>query len=145
MSALDVPVLRVGLRHTETMTVDEKHLVPALAAQWPDLADMPPAFATAMMIAFIEWTCIQGLRPFLAEGQHSVGAYVGVSHTAATPAGMRVTASVELSELEGRSLVFTVRCEDEAGMIGEGKHRRIIIDGDRFTARLNEKAKTSKA
>jgi len=142
MSDLDLPALRVGLRHSETITVGEKLLVPALAAQWPDLSDMPPAFATAMMVAFIEWTCIQGLRPFLTEGQRTVGAHVDVSHTAATPAGMRVTATVELSEVDGRSLWFTVRCEDDAGLIGEGRHRRIIIDGDRFTARLKAKAET---
>jgi len=143
MSDRELPALEVGLRHTETMIVDERLLVPALAAQWPDLADMPPAFATAMMIGFIEWTCIQALRPFLGEGQRSVGAHVDVSHVAATPAGMRVTASVELSEIDGRSLLFTVRCEDDAGLIGEGRHRRIIIDGDRFSARLKAKAEAA--
>jgi len=125
------------------MIVDERLLVPALAAQWPDLAEMPPAFATAMMIGFIEWTCIQALRPFLSEGQRTVGAHVDVSHVAATPAGMRVTASVELSEIDGRSLLFGVRCEDEAGLIGEGRHRRIIVDGDRFSARLKAKAEAA--
>ena len=143
MSDLHLPALRVGLRHCETMTVEEQHLVPALARQWPDLADMPPAFATAMMIGFIEHTCIQGLRPFLTEGQRTVGGHVDVSHTAATPAGMKVTATVELSEIDGRSLLFTVRCEDDAGLIGEGRHRRIIIDADRFIARLKAKAETA--
>jgi len=95
------------------------------------------------MIGFIEWTCIQALRPFLGEGQRSVGAHVDVSHVAATPAGMRVTASVELSEIDSRSLLFTVRCEDDAGLIGEGRHRRIIIDGDRFSARLKAKAEAA--
>ena len=142
MSDSNLPALQVGFRHSETMLVGEQHLVPALSAVWPDLSDMPPAFATAMMIAFIEWTCIQGLRPFLTQAQRTVGAYVDVSHVAATPAGMKVTATVELSEIDGRSLWFTVRCEDEAGLIGEGRHQRIIIDGDRFTARLKAKAET---
>lgn len=143
MSDRELPALEAGLRHSETMIVDERLLVPALAAQWPDLAEMPPAFATAMMIGFIEWTCIQALRPFLSEGQRTVGAHVDVSHVAATPAGMRVTASVELSEIDGRSLLFGVRCEDEAGLIGEGRHRRIIVDGDRFSARLKAKAEAA--
>jgi fluoroacetyl-CoA thioesterase len=140
MSDQDLPPLQVGLRHTETMTVDAKHVVPALAASWPDLAGMPPAFATAMMISFIEYTCIQGLRPYLTEAQRTLGTHVDVSHLAATPIGMTVTATVELTEIDGRALAFTVRCEDEAGPIGEGTHKRAIVDGERFTARLNAKA-----
>ena len=96
-----------------------------------------------MMIAFIERTCIEALRPYLAAGQFTVGTHVDVAHLAATPVGMRVTATVELIEIEGRLLQFAVRCEDEAGPIGEGKHRRAIIDGERFMARLKAKAETS--
>ena len=142
MSDIDLPPLGVGLRHTETMTVDDRHLVPALEGQLSGVSDMPPVFATALMIGFIEQTCIQGLRPFLTENQLTVGTHVDVSHLAATPAGMTVTATVELVEIDRRSLLFTVRCEDDAGLIGEGRHRRAIIDRDRFMARLEEKTNT---
>jgi len=140
MSDHDLPAPQVGLQHSETMTVEEKHVVPALAASWPDLASMPPAFATAMMIAFMEYTCIQGLKPYLTDAQRTLGIHVDVSHLAATPIGMKVTATVELIETDGRILTFKVRCEDEAGPIGEGTHRRAIVDGDRFVAKLNQKA-----
>lgn len=142
MSDLGLPPLHVGLRHSETLLIEDKHLVPALEGQLSGVADMPPVFATAMMIGFIEQTCIEGLRPFLADGQFTVGTHVDVSHLAATPAGMIVTATVDLTEMEGRSLLFTVRCEDDAGLIGEGKHRRAIIDYDRFMARLKTKAES---
>lgn len=131
------PALTVGLHHSEQMTVATQHTVPHVDTAWPGFQDMPPVFATAMMIAFIEQTCIMGLRPYLQAGQHTVGTHVDVSHIAATPVGMRVTAEVELIGVEGKALHFKVACRDESGLIGEGTHRRAIIDVARFMQRLN--------
>lgn len=132
--------LVIGLSHRETMRVEARHTVPAVAPDWPGFADMPPVFATAMMVGFMEQTCITALRPYLQAGQHSVGTHVAMSHVAATPAGMTVTAEVELVEVEGRALTFRVSCRDDAGPIGEGTHRRAIIDVERFMGRLAGKA-----
>ncbi|MEP9315892.1 thioesterase family protein [Pseudomonas sp. LABIM340] len=133
-------VLAVGLTHNETLIVAQRHTVPLVAPDWPGFADMPPVFATAMMIGFIEQTCIEGLRPFLTPEQRTVGIQVDVSHIAATPVGMKVTALVELIAIDGKSLVFRVECRDEAGVIGAGTHRRAIIDLQRFVQRLGEKS-----
>lgn len=132
--------LAVGLRHSGQLTVATRHTVPQVDTTWPGFQDMPPVLATAMMVAFIEETCIMGLRPFLSPGQGTVGTHVDVSHVAATPVGMSVTAEIELTGIEGRSLCFKVACRDEAGLIGEGTHRRAIIDVARFMQRLAEKA-----
>jgi fluoroacetyl-CoA thioesterase len=83
---------------------------------------MPPVFATANMIAFIEWTCVAALAPHLAPHQRTVGTRIEISHSAATPIGMDVTADVELVEIDGRRLRFKVGCRDEAEPIGEGFH-----------------------
>ena len=74
-----------GLRHSATIRVTRELTVPALPLELGDLADMPPVFATAYMVAFIETTCIAALKPHLAPGQHSVGTHIDVSHLAATP------------------------------------------------------------
>lgn len=140
MTAHQTSVLAIGLRHSEQFIVEARHTVPEIDAAWSGFQDMPPVLATAMMVAFIEQTCIQGLRPFLAAGQHTVGIHVDVGHVAATPVGMKVTADVELVEIDGRALLFKVSCSDEAGVIGEGMHRRAIIDVARFMQRLQEKA-----
>ena len=133
-------ILATGLRHTEALRVEPRHTVPQVAPDWPGFSDMPPVFATAMMVGFIEQTCIQALRPHLPAGQHTVGTHVEMSHVAATPEGMTVTAEVELVKIEGRTLSFRVSCRDEAGLIGEGMHRRAIIDTERFMARVEDKA-----
>lgn len=127
---------QVGLRHAESFRVEARHTVPGVSPDWPGFADMPPVLATAMMIGFIEQTCVQGLRPFLASGQATVGVHVDISHSAATRPGLNVTAQVELIAIEGRTLTFAVKASDDAGLIGEGLHRRAVIEVERFLARL---------
>lgn len=127
----------VGLTHSATIRVTPELTVPALPAF--DLVDMPPVFATAYLVAFIETTCIAAMKPHLGPGQHSVGTRVDVSHLAATPVGMTVTAMVELVAVEGRKLRFKVSCRDEKDLIGEGLHERAVIDVAKFMARVAAK------
>jgi fluoroacetyl-CoA thioesterase len=131
--------LKPGLRHTETISVSEAMAVPAQARIFDPATEMPPVFATANMSAFIEWACVHALVPYLGSDQRSVGTKVEVTHLAATPIGMRVTAAVELLEIDGKRLRLAVLCRDEAETIGEGYHERTIIDYDRFIARLERK------
>lgn len=140
MTTQQPPILAIGLQYSEQLTVESRHTVPEVDKSWSGFQDMPPVLATAMMVAFIEQTCILGLRSFLAPGQHTVGTYVDVSHIAATPVGMKITAEVELIGIDGKALLFKVTCRDEAGLIGEGTHRRAIIDVARFMQRLAEKS-----
>jgi fluoroacetyl-CoA thioesterase len=128
-----------GLRHSERLVVGPQHTVPEIDGAWPGFRDMPPVLATAMMIGFVEQTCIEALRPCLPAGQRTVGTHVAVSHIAATPVGMTITAGVELIAVEGSKLRFRVRCTDEAGLIGEGTHERAIVDFDKFCSRMLEK------
>jgi fluoroacetyl-CoA thioesterase len=129
----------VGLRHRQTISIEPVLTVPALPRALADFSDMPPVFATAYMIGFIEATCIAALKPYLADGQRTVGTRIDMSHVAATPAGMTVTAEVELVEIEGRRLKFRVSCRDDAEVIGEGSHERFIIDAGRFMTRMEAK------
>lgn len=84
------------------------------------------------MVGFIEWACIEALRPYLNVTQKTVGTLVNVSHIAATPVGMTVRAQVELIAIEGRKLRFKVQCLDDSGPIGEGFHERAVIETDKF-------------
>src|SRR5579864_5514165 len=128
--------LKPGLRHSATLRVTEQLAVPAQGRALGFAQEMPPVFATANMIALIEWTCVAALAPYLAPHQRTVGTRVEMSHSTATPIGMEVRAEVELVEIDGRRLRFKVRCRDDAEPIGDGFHERMIIDHDRFMARL---------
>lgn len=95
--------------------------------------------ATPMMIALVERTCNESVLPHLGEGQGTVGTLVNMSHTSATPIGMRVWCESELVEVDRRRLVFKVKAFDECGPIGEGMHERFVIDKGRFMEKVNAK------
>ena len=67
-----------------------------------------PVFATPYMIALMENAACNAIADGLEEGQSSVGTKLDVSHDAATPVGMHVTAKAELVEVDRRRLVFRV-------------------------------------
>ena len=133
--------LKVGLRHRKTIRVEPGLTVPEVSPAFGEFRDMPPVFATAYMVGFVEATCIEGMKPYLTTGQGSVGIHVDMSHAAATPVGMDVTAEVELVAVEGRRLRFRVECRDEKDVIGTGFHERFVIDVPKFLARVEAKAR----
>src|SRR5262249_40520340 len=137
--AMPKPTLQPGLAYRETITITDRLIVPEMADYFANFAGMPPVFATAYLVAFVEWTCVRALADHLLDGEHTVGTHVDLSHTAATPVGMKTTASVELIELAGRKLRFKVACRDERDEIGAGFHERHVIDQARFLAKLAEK------
>ena len=119
------------LMHNETMIVEARHTVPEVGP-WPGFSDMPDVFATAMMVGFMEQTCIQALRPYLEDGHGTVGISVNMSHVAPTPIGGKVTASVKLKSVEGRRYMFDVQISDTHGVIGVGSHERALINIAKF-------------
>lgn len=98
-------------------------------------------FATPMLVALMEQTCNESVTPLLKAGQGTVGTHIDISHSAATPVGMKVWCDSELVEVDRRRLVFTVKAFDECGPIGEGRHERFIIDSAKFQAKIDAKVK----
>ena len=96
-------------------------------------------YATPMMIALMEKTCAQTVEPYLDEGDGTVGTLVNVTHSAATPVGMKVWCECELVEIDRRRLVFKVTAHDDRGLIGEGTHERFIINKAKFQAKVDSK------
>jgi fluoroacetyl-CoA thioesterase len=133
------PDLQAGLVFSQSLAVDASLTVPAVSPKFGGFADMPPVFATAFMVGFVEATCIEALRPYLLDGEHSVGIRIDMSHVAATPIGMRVKAEVELLAIDGRKLTFRVKCFDDSEPIGEGIHERAIIRSKSFLAKVEGK------
>jgi len=141
MSSASENSLSIGLKYRQSMRVMDRHTVPKVAPDWPGFSDMPPILATAIMIGFVEQTCIEGLRPYIEAGQHTVGTLVNVSHTNPTPVGMDITADIELIAIDGRKLTFRIKVSDEDGLVGGGTHERFIIDTSSFMERVREKSR----
>ena len=134
------PTLKAGLTHRFTYRVPESKTVPFLFEEADDMQEFPRVFATGFMIGLMEWTCVKLLAPHLDAGEGSLGIHVDVSHSAATPAGFNVTVDAECTQVNGRRASFHVRAHDGVDVIGEGRHDRMIVAWDKFSARVAEKA-----
>lgn len=96
-------------------------------------------FATPMMVALMEKAAAALVQPHLPEGYTTVGVEIQTSHIAATPVGDTVKAEAVLTETDGKSFTFTVKAYDGAGVIGEGTHKRVRVNSERFLQKANEK------
>ncbi len=96
-------------------------------------------FATPMLVALMENAAINAIKEKLPAGKSSVGTRVDISHTAATPVGLQVTAFAKLIEVDRKRLVFEVTAEDNHGQVGQGRHERFIVDLEKFMAKAEEK------
>ncbi len=138
--------LKPGITSEFTIVVGESKTVPALYPEAPEFQAMPKVFATGFMVGFIEWACIRAVNPHLDwPEEQTVGTHVDMSHIAATPTGMKVTARVTLVEVEGRRLKFTVEARDERETIGTGTHDRFVISKKRFDEKMGQKGSGASA
>ncbi|HSM42229.1 MAG TPA: thioesterase family protein [Afifellaceae bacterium] len=96
--------------------------------------------ATPKMINLMEEAALAAVEHLLPDGKQSLGTHIDVSHVAATPVGMKVTAEAELTAVDGRKLTFFIRARDEMDVIGEGRHERVVVTAASFQTRVNEKA-----
>ena len=83
--------------------------------------------STPAMIGLMERAGIQAVQSILPEGYTTVGFEVHVKHFAPTPKGKKVTVRAELLEVDGRKLRFKVEAYDEDKKVGDGTHRRAVV------------------
>lgn len=127
--------MKVGIKNQIKKTVVEELTAKVMGSGRLDV------FATPAMVAMMEEAAHTSVEAELEEGQGTVGTSMTVSHLAATPVGMEVTCESELVEVDGRKLVFAIKAMDEAGLIGEARHERFIIENEKFLAKTNAKLK----
>ena len=85
-------------------------------------------YATPCMVALMEGAACEAISAALAEGQTSVGTELNIKHVSATPVGLDVRAEAEVTAVDGRVITFEVKAYDEAGLIGEGTHKRATLN-----------------
>jgi len=139
MSDTGARQLAVGLKYSRSVQVTDD-MTPAHLRGEPIRV-----LSTPDMIRLIEQTAIEAVQPCLAPGQATVGTRVDVTHLAATPVGMTVTITVEVTEIDRRRLGFKVEVRDDLDEAGRGTHERFIVDGTQRIPRLQEKLNRWKA
>lgn len=136
--------LKPGLTHRFRFTIPESKTVPHLYPESDMFREMPQVLATGFMVGLLEWACIELLRPHLDwPREQSLGTHVDFSHLAATPPGLTVTIDAKLEKVDGRKLVFSLVAHDGIDRISEGRHERVIIDAERFRAKVAAKSTVS--
>ena len=95
--------------------------------------------STPHMVGFMERTCRDAVLPLLDPGYDTVGTHVNIAHLAATPIGMTVTFSCQVTGVQDRRIQFRVEARDDKEKIGEGTHERAIVNVSRFATRLAAK------
>lgn len=96
-------------------------------------------FATPAMIALMEEAAYKSVADEVGEGNGTVGTFLSVNHLSASPVGIKITCESELTAVEGRKLIFSVKVYDETGLIGEGEHHRFIVANEKFQTKANQK------
>lgn len=132
--------LEPGLKFEFKYTVPESKTVPYLYPEATEFQQMPQVLATGFMVGLIEWACVDFINRYIDwPHEQTVGTEVKLSHLAATPPGLTVTVKGELIQVEGRKLTFAIVADDGVDIISEGTHERVIINPDKFKAKVQTK------
>lgn len=138
------PTLQPGAKTEFSFRVPATKTVPHLFPEAREFQQMPTVFATGFMVGLMEWACLKVIEEHLDEGEGSLGVHINVSHLAATVPGQTVTVDAEFTKSDGRRLYFHVKAHDGLDLISEGDHQRMIVDWEKYEARVNEKAKRAR-
>ena len=98
-----------------------------------------PVFATPWMCALMEKAAWTAVAPGLAPGESTVGTKLDITHSSATPIGLKVWAESEVTLVDGKRMEFRVAAYDEKGLIGEGTHERFLVTDERFLSKAKRK------
>jgi fluoroacetyl-CoA thioesterase len=130
---IDLADLTAGLKGSAELLVGVEHTAPRVGS------GRVPVLATPVMINVIEAAALAAVEHLLPAGHQSLGIHLDVRHFAATPVGMRVYATAELISIDGRTLLFRVEARDEREPIGDGWHKRVVVNVARFDQRVQRK------
>lgn len=95
-----------------------------------------PVLGTPAILAVIEEAACAAITGALDDGRTSVGTWVELEHLAPSKVGAEVVATVELTGVDGKTLAFTGEVRDGDAVVARARHRRAVVDRERFLERL---------
>ena len=123
-------MIEIGLQHTSELTVTD-----AVTAITIGSGDMP-VLATPMMMALMENAAMLAVKDKLPEGCTTVGGHIESSHLKPSKVGDKVSATAEVTKVDGKKIEFKVAAYSGDTLLGEGTHLRFIVDKERFMSKL---------
>lgn len=131
----DLSKLSIGLKGQTRIVVGEEQTAPRVGS------GRVRVLATPVMINMMEAAALDAIENLLPPGHQSLGIHLDVGHYAATPVGMTLRATAEVTKIEGRNVTFRVEAFDDKERIGDGTHTRVVVNVERFDARIQKKLK----
>ncbi len=128
--------VKAGLKGRVDLKVGGEHTAPSVGS------GAIHVLGTPVMINLMEAAALDATEHLMPKGHQSLGIHIDISHVAATPIGMKVHATAEVMVVEGNRIRFRVEAHDEAEIIGEGTHERIVVNVQRFDRRVQKKAES---
>lgn len=125
--------IRPGFSGSAELVVGDEHTAPSIGS------GKVRVLATPVMINLIEAAALAAVEHLLQPGYQSLGTHLDVHHIAATPVGMKVRATAEVTAVNGRTVIFKVSAHDEKDLIGHGTHERVVVNVAKFDARVQQK------
>jgi len=122
-----------GLEGSVEITVGDQHTAPSIGS------GKVRVLATPVMINLIEAAALKAIEHLLDPGYQSLGTHLDVHHVAATPVGMKASATAVVTKVDGRTVYFKVEARDEKDVIGYGTHERVVVNVAKFDARVQKK------
>lgn len=89
-------------------------------------------YATPCMVALMEGAACEAIEEAMDDTKTTVGTELNIQHLSATPVGLGVRAEATVTAVEGKVITFEVKAFDEAGEIGKGTHKRVIVPTQKF-------------
>jgi fluoroacetyl-CoA thioesterase len=132
---IDLSKLSIGLKGTAQIRVGEEQTAPRVGS------GRVRVLATPVMINMMEAAALDAIENLLPTGHQSLGIHLDVGHYAATPVGMTLRAAAEVTKIDGRNVTFRVEAFDDKERVGDGTHTRVVVNVERFDARIQKKLK----
>ena len=89
-------------------------------------------YATPCMVALMEGAACEAIEAVMDDTKTTVGTELNIQHISATPVGLEVRAEAVVTEVDGKVITFEIHAFDEAGEIGKGTHKRVIVPVQKF-------------
>lgn len=123
-------MLGAGLKHTSEIIVTE-----SLTAIRMGSGELP-VLATPALLALMENAAMLAVAEELPEGCTTVGGHITSSHLRPSKLGDKVSATAEVTKVDGKKIEFKVAAYSGDTLLGEGTHLRFVVDKARFLSRL---------
>jgi fluoroacetyl-CoA thioesterase len=130
---VDLSAIKIGQKGTAEIVVGAEHTAPRVGS------GRVHVLATPVMINVMEAAALDAIEHLLPAGHQSLGTRLDIGHYAATPVGMRLRATAEVTGIDGRTIEFRVEAFDEKERVGDGTHVRVVVNVERFDKRVQAK------